>query len=375
VQAGVDDFFCEGGQYTMSPQVTGPNPMLEWSSTDGTIVSGVNQPGAVVDAQGTYLITLTSPLSCVYADVVFINEVSYPNVDLPDTVRFCPGSTASLSAGAMWDLVQWSTGETASDISIAQQGTYDVAVTDGGCTTYDTLFVKGVVLPVINLGPDIEICQNESAELTAGFVGQWAGYSQAEVLEVASAGTYLFTYSQEGCSVSDEIEVVVIPLPYFSAASTQYACIGETYVIDLTSPLEADYVWSNGGQLPYTEVDQPGTYYATITNECGTRVAAIDVIFEDCESEVYTPSCFTPNNDGLNDVWQIVTRNIQSLNAKVMNRWGEVVFESTDLNPVWTGGFDAGGTYVADGYYFWRVEYVMRNGQRNVQEGSMFILR
>jgi hypothetical protein len=58
-----------------------------------------------------------------------------------------------------------------------------------------------------------------------------------------------------------------------------------------------------------------------------------------------------------------------------MNRWGQVVFESTDLNPVWTGGFDAGDTYVSDGYYFWRVEYVMRNGQRNVQEGSMFILR
>jgi gliding motility-associated-like protein len=127
--------------------------------------------------------------------------------------------------------------------------------------------------------------------------------------------------------------------------------------------------------LSYTEVDQPGTYYATITNECGSRAAAIDVIFEDCESAVYTPTSFTPNNDGLNDVWQIVTRNIESLNAKVMNRWGQVVFESTDLNPVWTGGFDAGDTYVSDGYYFWRVEYVMRNGQRNVEEGSMFILR
>ncbi|MFN5621256.1 MAG: gliding motility-associated C-terminal domain-containing protein [Flavobacteriales bacterium] len=375
VAAGVDDFFCEGGEFTMNPEVSGPNPSLEWSTLDGNIVSGGNQSTAVVNAQGTYLITLTSPLACVYNDVVFINEVSYPNVDFPDTVRFCPGSAAELSAGIMWDLVQWSTGQTGSDISIAQQGTYDVAVTNGGCTTYDTLFVKGVVLPVINLGPDVEICQDESAVLTAGYEGQWQGYSQAEELEVVSAGTYMFTYTQEGCSISDEIEVEVIPLPYFNSPSTQYACIGETYIIDLTSPLEADYLWSHGGQLSYTEVDQPGTYYATITNECGTRVASIDVVFEDCESAVFTPTTFTPNNDGLNDVWQIVTRNIQSLNAKVMNRWGQVVFESTDLNPVWTGGFDAGDTYVADGYYFWRVEYVMRNGQRNVQEGSMFILR
>jgi gliding motility-associated-like protein len=375
VNAGSDDFFCEGGQYTLTPQVTGPIPVIEWTTLDGNLVSGNNQPNAAIDAQGTYLITLTSPLSCEYTDVVIIDEVSYPNVDFPDTVKYCPGQAANLSAGAMWDLVQWSTGETTADIVIGEQGTYDVAVTDGGCTTYDTLYVKRVILPIINLGADVEICQNESAELSAGYPGQWEGYSQSEVLEVYSAGTYVFTYSQEGCSVSDEIEVEVIPLPYFSAPSTQYACIGEPYIIDLSSALEANYVWSNGSQLSYTEVDQPGIYYATITNECGEEVAAIDVVFEDCESEVFTPTTFTPNNDGLNDVWQIVTRNIQSLNAKVMNRWGQVVFESNDLNPVWTGGFDAGDMYVSDGYYFWRVEYVMRNGQRNVQEGSMFILR
>lgn len=375
VDAGSDDFFCEGGQFTLSPVLTGPNPIVQWSTTDGSITSAVNQMNANVNGQGSYLITLTSPLSCTYVDIVFINEVSYPNVNLPDTVRFCPGAVAALSVGAMWDVVQWSTGETSSDISIGQQGTFDVIVTDGGCSTYDTLFVKRVVLPVINLGPDIEICQNEIAELSAGYFGQWDGASASDVLQVSTAGTYTFTYNQEGCSVSDEIEVEVIPLPYFSASTTQYACMGESYIIDLTSGLEASYVWSNGSHLSYTEVDQPGTYYATITNECGSRAAAIAVIFEDCESAVYTPTSFTPNNDGLNDVWQIMTRNIESLNAKVMNRWGQVVFESTDLNPVWTGGFNAGDTYVSDGYFFWRIEYVMRNGQRNVEEGSMFILR
>jgi len=375
VDAGVDDFFCEGGQYTLNPTLTGPNPTVEWSTADGIITGALDQVNPIVTGQGSYLITLTSPLSCAYADIVFLNEVSYPNVNLPDTVRFCPGALAELSVGAMWDDVQWSTGETSSDIAIGQQGTYDVVVTDGGCSTYDTLFVKQVVLPVINLGPDIEICQNETAELSTGFFGQWDGASASDFLEVSTAGTYVFTYNQEGCSVSDQIEVAVIPLPYFNASTTQYACMGETYIIDLTSGLEASYDWSNGSQLSYTEVDQPGTYYATITNECGSRAAAIDVIFEDCESAVFTPTTFTPNNDGLNDVWQIVTRNIESLHAKVMNRWGQVVFESTDLNPVWTGGFDAGDTYVSDGYYFWRVEYVMRNGQRNVQEGSMFILR
>jgi hypothetical protein len=52
-----------------------------------------------------------------------------------------------------------------------------------------------------------------------------------------------------------------------------------------------------------------------------------------------------------------------------------VVFESEELSPVWTGGFDSGDTYVADGMYFYRIEFEQLEGKKELREGSMFIIR
>ena len=52
-----------------------------------------------------------------------------------------------------------------------------------------------------------------------------------------------------------------------------------------------------------------------------------------------------------------------------------MVFESTDMSPVWTGGFNYGDTYVPDGLYFFRVELEKLDGQNEVREGSVLIIR
>jgi gliding motility-associated-like protein len=112
-----------------------------------------------------------------------------------------------------------------------------------------------------------------------------------------------------------------------------------------------------------------------VTNDCGSSVQPVDVVFEDCNVGVYIPNSFTPDNDGVNDVWKIEARNIKSLKTQVMNRWGQLVFESTDMSPVWTGGFQSGDTYVPDGLYFFRIELEKLDGQNELREGSMLIIR
>ena len=63
------------------------------------------------------------------------------------------------------------------------------------------------------------------------------------------------------------------------------------------------------------------------------------------------------------------------MSTRVLNRWGQVVFQSDELAPVWTGGFNSGDTFVGDGLYFFRVEFARLDGQKELREGSMFILR
>jgi gliding motility-associated-like protein len=112
-----------------------------------------------------------------------------------------------------------------------------------------------------------------------------------------------------------------------------------------------------------------------VTNQCGSAVESITVVLEDCEESVYVPTCFTPDNDGVNDAWKVIARNINSMSTRVFNRWGEVVFQSNDLEPVWTGGYNSGDTFVADGLYFFQIEFERRDGQKDLREGSMFMIR
>ena len=68
---------------------------------------------------------------------------------------------------------------------------------------------------------------------------------------------------------------------------------------------------------------------------------------------VYVPTAFTPNNDGKNDAWEIVVRQVESLELFVYNRWGEIVHSSISLDDPWTGNVN-GGDYIApDGMYNW----------------------
>ena len=374
VDAGSDTEFCEGLNITLNAEITGSNPTITWYNGAG-ILPGENDNLLLVTIAGTYAVQVETPLGCIYDDAVIVNEVAYPTFFLADTLSYCSGESAVLNIPGSWDLVQWSTGSTASQIEVSQEGDYVVTVYDGECATTDEVHVYRVVLPQIELGPTIEICQGETAALSTGYIGEWSTGASGDSILVATEGTYTFEYTEEGCSVMDEVMVVVKPLPYIDAVSTQYGCMNQSFTIVINDYAAGNFEWNDGSEEPYLVVDQPGDYWFMVTNDCGSQAQTISVIFQDCDEAVYIPSCFTPDNDGINDVWQIVTRNINAMNATVFNRWGQVVFESNELSPIWTGGFDAGDTYVEDGLYFYRVEFERRDGQNELREGSMFIIR
>ena len=372
--AGSDTGFCEGQQTVLNGNVTGPNPSISWFN-GASLLTGENTESIVVNAPGTYSIHVETPLGCMYEDAVIVNEIAYPAFYLADTISYCPGSYATLTIPGAWDFVQWSNGTQSSSIEVTQEGDYQVTVTNDGCSTDDQVHVYRVNLPVIQLGPDVEICQGETAVLSSGFNGQWSTGASGDSVVVASTGTYTFEYTEEGCTADDEVNVLVNPLPFIDAATTQYGCIEQQYTIVINDFATGVYEWMDGSQAPYLIVDSPGDYWFMVTNECGSEVETITVIFEDCDEAVYVPNCFTPDNDGVNDVWKVVTRNINSITTRVLNRWGEVVFQSDELSPVWTGDFQLGDTYVADGLYFFRIEFERRDGQKELREGSMFIIR
>jgi gliding motility-associated-like protein len=87
----------------------------------------------------------------------------------------------------------------------------------------------------------------------------------------------------------------------------------------------------------------------------------------DCSS-LFIPNVFTPNNDGKNDVFEVIARGVKDYHLQIFNRWGNIVFETTNPNAVWTGGKN--GYYVPDGTYVWIVYAIDYNNKPLLGNGT-----
>lgn len=77
---------------------------------------------------------------------------------------------------------------------------------------------------------------------------------------------------------------------------------------------------------------------------------------------LYAPNCFTPDLDGVNDVWKVVSdEEWDAINIAIYNEWGEIVWQSSTLDNCWQGNTNNGSYYSPDGQYFYVVE--ARKGQ------------
>ena len=156
------------------------------------------------------------------------------------------------------------------------------------------------------------------------------------------------------------------------------------YVTFTNNSLNSSYsMFNNGdGQIisPFSqynsEYTREGFYYPmlTVENIYGCYDTLIGELFYEMKYNLYIPNSFTPNNDGNNDVF-LPTINIDSnYNFKIFNRWGELIFETTDVQEGWDGSSTNGIPLKAD-VYVYRIVY--RDPKRVVKEikGHVTLLR
>ena len=135
-----------------------------------------------------------------------------------------------------------------------------------------------------------------------------------------------------------------------------------------------DYLWSTGEQMPNITVTLPGTYYVT-ASQGGCSVTARYFI-ESCDFQLYLPNAITPSrNDGLNDVFcipEMTQRMINDFEISVFNRWGEMVFYSTDKEFKWNG--EVKGKVFYNIVYNYVIRYTDANGKPYRVTGSITVL-
>ena len=149
---------------------------------------------------------------------------------------------------------------------------------------------------------------------------------------------------------SSPLTVSVYASPVITLTDKPFLCAGEPIQLDAGSGY-ASYLWQDGSTSRYYTATNVGKYKVTVSDSHGC-MGSDSVQLKNCDSTLFVPDAFTPNGDGVNDIFRVVSSgdNITNFSLQVFDRWGELVFESTDINRGWDGQLRTqpapAGTYV-----------------------------
>lgn len=134
---------------------------------------------------------------------------------------------------------------------------------------------------------------------------------------------------------------------HFSLGPDTALCYGEYVTVHI--PVDsATYLWQDGFRLRDRNIASAGSYIATVTKNGCSRSDTINILKQDCICNIAVPTAFTPNADGLNDAFGPIikcTRGFTYYRFRIYNRWGQLVFETSNPAMKWQGYNQQAGTY------------------------------
>jgi gliding motility-associated-like protein len=142
-----DSMICEGDPVFFDDTLSSNTVTFSWDFGDGKILKDVHNPSHTWDVGGNYNVILTAKYP-VCPDIVIQKPVmvdNYPSVNLGPDTAICPGLTGSIllyNLNNQGSINQWSTGESASSITVTQPGHYWLRASNGECATVDTIWIK-----------------------------------------------------------------------------------------------------------------------------------------------------------------------------------------------------------------------------------------
>jgi gliding motility-associated-like protein len=361
---------------------------VEWNWSPGAWVadSALANTTLATESSGSLTVMATTASGCSASASVEI-EVSPLITDLGPDIGLCIGESALLEVD--WPTsysVTWSTGATGTALTVATTDVYSVEViAPDGCTSRDTLEVIVYDYPELDLGPDTSFCDGEELRLTASDPGLdylWNTGQLSRQINVTAPGVYSVQVTNGYCFVYDSIEITVNPLPvepFLASYTTCFEAATEPYYLDAENQ-GCTYVWSNDSTQRLLEVGSPGTYAVTVITAEGCSLNFETSVEQECLEALYAPTSFTPDGDGINDAWFVYGLDIVNFHVQIYNRWGELFFESDDLNTPWLGQRRDGNQFApAEAYdYVIRYQKIEDDGSRSLEQvirGTVLLIR
>jgi gliding motility-associated-like protein len=278
-------------------------------------------------------------------------------------------------------------GEIGLTVTADQDGDYYYAASmDGFCPIYsDTITVDlEMSLDIETFASKDTACEGDTVLIIpdGDFVTYtWNGGFEGDTLKVTNTGIYIVTAHLVSCDTTDTVSVYFSPYPVMNAGDDFYSDCEDNTILYGSTTGDSTYWELDGLLLTYgdtvtipTPTRRSDLVMFSYLNACEARdTVTIDV---DCVY-IYAPTAITPDGDGLNDVFRIYANGLTQYTLRIFNRFGQVVFETSDPEDVWTGGFN--DYYLPNGIYTWQIEALDYNQQEALSKarsrGSILVVR
>jgi large repetitive protein len=313
---------------------------------------------------GTYIVTITDDNGCAGTASVTIDTPTEVTATIPTvSPAACTGVSGSMTvAGAggtppyiySWNTIPPQTSITASGLPA---GIYTVTVTDNnGCSGTATAEYTTISLSFTH---EPEYCDQQNGEATVSvdqysgnYTITWNNSSSNPTISGLSSGTYTVTVTDDNgsCTMSVNIPEVQGPIASFTM-NPNPATMGEDIVSFHNQSMGGtQWHWDFGDNSFSNQEDPEHTYYdsgtytvwliVTDAHNCSDSTSQTILIHD--VFTFYIPNAFSPNGDGVNDVFMPYGLNTQpdGYSMSIFDRWGGIVYYTTSMNSPWDGTVD-----------------------------------
>lgn len=272
-------------------------------------------------------------------------------------------------------------------LNVKKAGNFTLYASVNGCELKDSIsievFEKQQQVKIVKDGG---LCPGKSAKLQAsnGFRNySWNTGDSEKEITINTPGLYIVTATDYcGNSFYDSISVSYIDTSWNRNQQMIHPtiCKGDTMVVAVPAAAKnVKWIPQEGGfyenDLLYLFPERTTTYLVStdFSNTCITE-QKFEVAVEMCPETISFPNAFTPNGDGLNDIFQpTIGKPLIYFSFSIYNRFGQKIFESNDPLIGWDGRFK--GEPLNAGLYVWVCTYQFKGRAREVKRGNIALIR
>lgn len=371
-------FLCEGATVELSATGDGD---FTWST-------GENSSNISVGELGVYTVELTNDCGTDEATVEVLDGGTFPDpsISVVGNTDICPGESTVLVAQGAGNFT-WSNGSEDEEIEIFLPGTYTLTETNNCGSVETSVEISQSSAPLVTIAQEdtVSLCGDSEIQLDAlsSLPITWSNGSSGISISVSNPGLY-YAHIANTCGLDTAYVQVLEGNPEAEFETNQQEGPSPLEVVFTnTSSNASDYSWNIAGEPISTDTNLMQTFYNegvyTVTLTASDSAGCSDSFSTEievlgCATNIFVPNTFTPNGDGVNDLFKFVVQCVDEYEINIYNRWGVLLYTGQQGSPYWDGN-NGHGSYVTDGVYIYTLRYKPARGPERELNGTITIFR